>query len=442
MMKNKPTTWTHGLFCGLAGLAFINGCESSSDPTAWRPTPDPTPNFVAPKPAAPVFVADSDGLPKPPAVNVFGELDGNPRPVAAPAGSGNFQQQSFIDEGYDGDVCVDPSGRFMVFASTRDSLHPNLYLQRVDGLSVTQLTADQSDHAFPTFSPDGKKIAFCSTRAGNWNLYLMDADGRNVTQVTSGPAQDMHPSFSPDGSKLVYSTLGGRSGQWEIWTIDLGSGARKMVGFGLFPTWSPRRDIDIIAFQKARQRGSRWFSLWTMNLVDGEARQVTEIAVSSNAAIVSPAWSPDGTRIAFATIVEPQKAEAVHPVGQQDIWTINSDGTDRRRLTDGSATNLTPFWAADNRIYFVSDRGGPECIWSVKSDTVTPGAVTARASGKGAEAANTAMANPATSGPPGSSGSGQTAGSNPATGSNPPAPSPSSNSDEAVGQNDLRPAGN
>ena len=435
MIKNTATNLTRGLMCSLAGLVLLGGCDSATEPTPWRATTDPQPAFTAPKRSTdPVFVADSDTpgpAAKPPAVNVFGELDGSPRPAATSTGGANFQQQSYLDEGYDGDVCVDPTGHFMVFASTRDSLHANLYLQRVDGLSVTQLTSDASDHAFPVFSPDGKKIAFCSTRAGNWNLYLMDADGRNVVQVTNGPAQDMHPSFSPDGTKLVYSSLGGRSGQWEIWTIDLGSGARKMIGFGLFPSWSPRRDIDLIAFQKARQRGSRWFSLWTMTLVEGEARQVTEIAVSSNAAIVSPSWSPDGSRIAFATIVEPQRAEAGHPVGQQDIWTINSDGTDRHRLTDGSASNLTPFWAADNRVYFVSDRAGPECIWSVRADGPTKTQTTAASPDKTPGPANAALVN--TPAAP--------AAISPAVNNTAPASSPNP-ADGSVGQTDVRPVGN
>ncbi|HEV7447547.1 MAG TPA: hypothetical protein VGO18_33585, partial [Steroidobacteraceae bacterium] len=199
--------------------------------------------------------------------------------------------------------------------------------------------------------------------------YLMNVDGRNVMQITDGQSNDMHPSFSPNGTRLVYSSLAGNGGgageQWQLHVIDLVTREDREIGPGLFPAWSPEKARDVIAFQKTRARGSRWFSLWTCELKDGEAAQVTEIAVSANAALVSPSWSPDGKRLAFASIVEPAQTRNGKPQGQQDIWTINADGTRRHRLTDGTATNLTPCWTVLNRVYFVSDRSGHECIWSL-----------------------------------------------------------------------------
>jgi TolB protein len=194
----------------------------------------------------------------------------------------------------------------------------------------------------------------------------MDADGRNSVQVTSTNNQCTHPSFSPDGTRLVYSELGSRSNQWELWTVNLSTGEKRQIGYGLFPTWSPARDVDRIAFQRARERGSHWFSLWTLDLIEGEGRRVTEVSVSSNAAIVSPAWSPDGRRLVFATILDPAKSDG-HRKGEQDIWTINADGGDRRRLTDGNGVNLSPVWGIDNRVFFISDRGGTESVWSVRA---------------------------------------------------------------------------
>jgi TolB protein len=306
---------------------------------------------------------------KAPVVNVFGEFDGAERGVAGGAGKSGVQQHTFVSEGYDADVSVDPSGKFLVFSSTRHCEHPEIYVQRVDGNSVTQLTSDTADDAHPTFSPDGKQVAFCSTRSGNWDIYVMDSDGRNAVQITNSPAHDIHPSFSPDGTRLVYCSTGGRSEQWELWVANLTTGEKRMIGYGLFPTWAPDKSVDRIAYQRARQRGSRWFSVWTCDLVDGEARRVTEVAVSTNAAVIAPSWSPDGRKLAFATVIDPARTVNVKAAeGQRDIWTVNADGTNRRRLTDGNASNLQPFWTVDNRVYFISDRGGSECVWSVRAD--------------------------------------------------------------------------
>jgi Tol biopolymer transport system component len=345
---------------------FASGCASlcavdSGHQVAAKPRGEG--NF------APDSVDDAPPTVGPPQnVNVFGEVNGNRQRAAFVVSEAGFQQHTFTNEGFDSAVSVDPTGKWLAFASTRNSEHPSIYLQRVDGTAVTQLTSDSADDAYPVFSPDGKQVAFSSTRTGTWQIYVMDLDGHNITQVTSGTGQSIHPSFSPDGSKLVYCSLGSRSGQWELWTVNLKTNEKRMIGNGLFPTWSPDKSTDRIAFQRARQRGSRWFSLWTMDLVGGEGRHVTEVAVSTNAAIISPAWNPDGKRLAFTTVVQPTRASGTRPKGQTDIWVIDADGANRQRITDGRATNLTPYWAPDNRIYFISDRGGAECVWSVHAD--------------------------------------------------------------------------
>ncbi|QOV91487.1 TolB family protein [Humisphaera borealis] len=379
--------------CALAAAMLITGCSSAPKEVRHtvngvqyengRPVIDPGKRGAK---ETKLVVADPWGPPqagvpglgevKSVPVNVFGEM-GGPRPLSRVVGDAGFQQHTFTDEGSDSEVSVDPSGKWLLFSSTRHNEHTDIYMQRVDGTAVTQLTNDAADDAFPSFSPDGRKICFSSTRAGVWQIYTMDTDGRNVVQVTNGNMQCVQPSFSPDGTRIVYSAIGSRSAQWELWVADLRSGEKRMIGYGIFPRWCPDKKVDRIAFQKSRQRGTRWFSIWTLDLIEGEGRRMTEVVSSPNAAVVTPCWSPDGQKLAFATIVEParvgtetdqKKLAMAKQYGQQDVWTVDADGGNRQRLTDGNGTNLSPFWGADNRVYFVSDRGGAECVWSVRAD--------------------------------------------------------------------------
>jgi TolB protein len=346
------------LAMGLAGCSLFSQSSRTTAPVAEAPPAPPAAWANGPEQSYPVSQS----------VNIFGEINGVQRRVVLSGAEAGLQQHSSSDEGFDADITVDPTGKWMAFASTRHSEHPDIYLQRIDGSSVIQLTNDPADDAQPTFSPDGKRIAFASTRAGNWDIYVMDLDGKNVEQITNSVAQEMHPSFSPDGTRLVYCALSPRTDQWELWVVDLAGHERKMIGQGLFPAWCPAKGVDRIAFQRARQRGSHWFSLWTVDLVDGEPRRLTEVAVSSSAAVVAPTWSPDGSRLAFATILSPATPAENKPKNT-DVWTVNADGSGKQRLTDSSGVNLSPFWASNNRIFFISDRGGAENIWSVKAET-------------------------------------------------------------------------
>jgi len=156
----------------------------------------------------------------------------------------------------------------------------------------------------------------------------MPITGGAPTQITSDADEEVQPTWAPDGRRLAFSRKNGRTGSWEIWIVDVTEpGVRTFVCEGFLPRWSPVASQDTLLFQRARQRGSRLYGVWTIDLVRGEGRNPTEVVSAKNAAILQPNWSPDGAQIVFTTVVNPDGGGEWPE--QSDIWIVNADGTDR-----------------------------------------------------------------------------------------------------------------
>lgn len=307
------------------------------------------------------------------ATSLYGELAGSPQKLPTDQ-LYNLNQVSFTNEGADFDVVIDPSGKFMVYASTRHRPTPDLYIKQIGGSTITQLTSDSASDTMPAISPDGQMVAFCSDRSGNWDIYVKKIAGGGAVKITDTLTQELHPSWSPDGMNLIFSALSQQSGQWEMVVVDVTKPAqRKSIGYGLFPQFSP--DGKKIVYQKSRARGQRWFSVWTIDYVNDEGVRPTEIAASTNAAVINPCWSPDGKQLVFATVVRPSSNIESRP-GKADLWKINIDGSGRTRLTTDHFVNLQPAWGHDGRIYFVSNRGGSDNIWALRAGDAIIGQTT------------------------------------------------------------------
>ncbi|MGE3108670.1 MAG: TolB family protein [Phycisphaerales bacterium] len=285
----------------------------------------------------------------------------------------SLAQVTFASQGSDFDPDVSRDGQFIVYASTQHRVTADIYMKAVNGRTITQLTADPAQDVMPAISPDGSRVAFASNRTGSWDIYVMSTGGGQAVQVTSDPAHELHPSWSPDGSRLVFCRLGEVSGRWEMWVADVDQPMPgEFIGYGLFPTWSPVAGTapgkrDKILFQRSRERGDRAFSVWTVDYRAGDASSPTEIVSSARAAVINPAWSADGTRIVYATVPYAAGMNFDRPANA-DLWMCGVDGAGRVNLTTGRSVNLMPKWSSDGRIYFVSNRGGIDNIWSVGTD--------------------------------------------------------------------------
>jgi Tol biopolymer transport system component len=87
-----------------------------------------------------------------------------------------------------------------------------------DGTNVRQLTDNDSADGFPSWSPDGDRIAFESGRDGDWEIFVMNADGTNVRQLTNNDTLDWYASWSPDGDLIAFAS--DWDGNLEIVVMD------------------------------------------------------------------------------------------------------------------------------------------------------------------------------------------------------------------------------
>jgi TolB protein len=178
----------------------------------------------------------------------------------------------------DDDPSWSPAGDRIAFESSRTGGDTEVWVMRADGRGQTRLTSSPGFDGDPSFSPDGTRIAFTSTRDGNRELYVMRADGSDQRRLTftSGPVDDptvdgvdQNPSWSPDGKRIAFDST--REGSLDVFVMAAdGSDQRRLTdspAIDAIPVWSP--DGRLLLFSSDRTSRDRR-ELYTMR-TDGTA---------------------------------------------------------------------------------------------------------------------------------------------------------------------------
>jgi Tol biopolymer transport system component/PKD repeat protein len=241
----------------------------------------------------------------------------------------------------------------IAFHSTRDGDF-EIYVMNPDGSGVTRVTNTAGGNVDPIWSPDGKRIAFASFRSGRSEVFVINADGTGETQLTTDGG--FPGAWSPDGTRIAFANSA--DGDDEILILHLdGSGVTRLTdnSFRDFPTaWSPNGEQ--ILFQSDRDGDEE---LYVMN-ADGSG--VTRLTNSPGRDEGDRAgWSPDGTRIVFSSDRD---------AGQLHVFAMQADGSGVSQLTSGNFVDDDPVWSPDGaRIAFHSTRdGGDEDIFVMNVD--------------------------------------------------------------------------
>ncbi|MBI4410714.1 MAG: PD40 domain-containing protein [Gemmatimonadetes bacterium] len=258
----------------------------------------------------------------------------------------------------------------------------------------------------PSFSPDGRQIAFDASLAGPRRVWIADAFGRNAVQLTTDASEavaHIAPDWSPDGTLLVFQNV--EKTKIDIRTVDVATRALHWLTDDLFrdvdPAFSPtRREV---VFTSNRAGG---YNLWRVAVgADGALAGAPQQVTMGAGQDVEPALAPDGRRIAYVTLnqnadlwrlpLSPETglpAGAPEPViattredsrgafspdgrwiafnsdrtGEMNIWLYSVESGSTRQLTRGVGGDFQPRWSPDGqRVVFFSSRAGNADIWSV-----------------------------------------------------------------------------
>lgn len=227
----------------------------------------------------------------------------------------------------------------IVYAAPATSGLAKIFLLNSDGTNPHRLTTGTSPVAEinPAWSPDGSKIAFAIPEGSGHAIAVANPDGSGLDVLTEGGLY-RHPAWSPDGSKISFAIS---TDAIAVMNAD-GSGRHELIRrlsgdeYGKM-SWSP--DGTKIAFESTRGKSTSHdqdYEIFVMNAADGSGlMQLTSNAVADH----SPAWKPDGTKIAFHT---------KRPTVATSIWLMNPDGSAQAQLVGGGSFGVSePAWSQD-----------------------------------------------------------------------------------------------
>jgi TolB protein len=235
----------------------------------------------------------------------------------------------------------------------------DIYVMNADGSGIRRLTTGGAGQ--PAWSQDGKKLAFVRIQGGNADVYTMNADGTGVVRVTHASAYDGAPAWSPDGSKIAFASS--RDGESRIYAMNAnGTGVTLLTrhllnqcthpcAFVRSPAWSPSGEK--IAF--VHRFGD--FGATRIEVVNSDGSGLTPLAAAGLATGVS--WSRTD-RIVFDRYTASTK---------WDIYVVKPDGTGLLALTHDTTTDEKPSWSPDGtRLAFASNRTLPWGIYAMNAN--------------------------------------------------------------------------
>jgi Tol biopolymer transport system component len=255
-----------------------------------------------------------------------------------------------------------PDGRWIAFTRVFAAYAREVFVVPAQGGSARQLTFDKSSTNGAAWTSDSREIIFSSGRlAGHDSLWRIPVSGGTPARIMSGSDNTRFPTISRRGDRLAFSEMSTDSNIYRYEGPGFTDAAapsaldqpKVMIDSSrpdVSPSFSP--DGKRIAFASGRS-GS--MEIWTCDLQGGRLLQVTSFGGPLTG---SPRWSPDGRQIAFRS----------QPAGTANIFVVSADGGPVRQLTSQQHWDDMPAWSVDGTwIYFISNRSGDPQVWKLEA---------------------------------------------------------------------------
>ncbi len=243
-----------------------------------------------------------------------------------------------------GDPRVSPDGKLVAYVVTSvdreaDETHMSIYTARLDGRTPPRrFTQGNHDHS-PRWSPDGRYLAFVSSRNDKNQLFLAPLDGGEPRQLTKSKFGVAQPAWSPDGKRIGYVQ---RTGNYK--EPKERKGAEK---------GSPRVIRDLrYRLDGVGYFDNRRFHIFTIDVDSGEDTQITNGDWHDE----QPSWSPDGK---WLTFVSDRERERWQRLWRADVYVVPANGGRARKITRGRGNAGQPHYSPDGRsLAFVGHENG------------------------------------------------------------------------------------
>ncbi|WP_374382982.1 Tol-Pal system beta propeller repeat protein TolB [Thermomonas sp.] len=221
-----------------------------------------------------------------------------------------------------------PDGRRLAYVSFEGG-NSAVWIQDIASGSREKLTSFRGINGAPSFSPDGGRLALTLSKGGNPDVYVMDLGSKQLTQVTNHFGIDTEPSWSPDGSRLYFTS--DRGGRPQVYQVAASGGSATRVSFEGSYNASPSVSFDGKKIATAQGAGN----VYRIALLDNSLGSPRWSMLSPGSLDESPSFAPNGAMVLYAA------REGRRGV----LYAVSADGRVRQRLVLAEGDVREPAWS-------------------------------------------------------------------------------------------------